>query len=163
TPAGRAPTRAAAPAARTAPSGSGGAAGGGPDATARAAGERISRPAGPTSGPPPPPPRPGAPAGAPRPRGPGGGRPPHPRAARGGEEGATGGGGVGDRGVGLYPLDAVAREVDRTEERRGDAQRVGRRAHVVHEPGQGQLRGPRPAADGRGRLVDAHRPPAPGE
>ena len=40
-------------------------------------------------------------------------------------------------------------QVERLEERRGERQRVDRRAHVVTEPGQRQLGGPRPAADRR--------------
>ena len=70
---------------------------------------------------------------------------------------------MGDRGVRVDELDAAGGEVDRPEERRGERQRQDRRADVVAEPGEGQLRGPRPAAGlGRG-LVDADRAPGTGQ
>ena len=51
-----------------------------------------------------------------------------------------GGQGVRERRFRLDPLEAVARQVQRPEERRRDAQRVDRRAGVVDEAGQRQLR-----------------------
>ena len=68
-----------------------------------------------------------------------------------------------DRGVGLDELHAVSCQVDRPEERRREGQRQDRRADVVAEPGERQLRGPRPATGlGRG-LVDADRAPGTGQ
>ena len=66
-------------------------------------------------------------------------------------------------GLGMDPLDAVPGEVHGPEERRRDPQRMGGRADVVDEPGQRQLGRPRAAADGVGRLVDAHGAPRTGE
>ncbi len=59
-----------------------------------------------------------------------------------------------DRDVRMDPLQPVAREIELGEERRGRAQRVDRRAHVVHESRQRQPGAARAAADGRFRLVD---------
>ena len=60
-------------------------------------------------------------------------------------------------------LDAQRRPVDRAEERRGERKRHDRRADVVTEAREGQLLGPRPAADGRRGLVHAHGAPGAGE
>ena len=49
------------------------------------------------------------------------------------------------------------------EERRGERQRQDRRAHVVAEPGERQLGGPRPAAGRRRGLVDTDRAPGTGQ
>ena len=49
------------------------------------------------------------------------------------------------------------------QERRGERERVDRRADVVPEAGQRQLRRARAAADRRGRLEHAHRAARPGE
>ena len=68
-----------------------------------------------------------------------------------------------ERRVRVHELDPVRREVHRAEERRGQREGHDRRAHVVAEPGEGQLPGPCAAADGRGRLVDPHRSPGPGK
>ena len=65
--------------------------------------------------------------------------------------------GMGERRVGVDELDAVGVPVDRPEERRGGGQRQDRRAHVVAEPGERQLRGPGAATDRGGRLVDPDR------
>ena len=54
-------------------------------------------------------------------------------------------------------LEAVALEVGRLEERRHRGQGVDRRAHVVEEARQGELRGAGPAADGVGAFEDEHR------
>ena len=70
---------------------------------------------------------------------------------------------VRDRRIGMDDLDAVGGQVDRGEERRRQRQRQDRRAHVVAEPGQRQLHGPRPAAGLRGGLVDADRAPGTGQ
>ena len=55
------------------------------------------------------------------------------------------------------PLDAVLRERQRREERRGDGEWMDRRAHVVLEPRRGQLGGAHAAADRLRALDDAHR------
>ena len=56
----------------------------------------------------------------------------------------------------------AARSID-PEERRGDGQRQDRRAHVVAEPGQGQLRVRVPPPVVVGRLVDPDRAPGTGQ
>ena len=56
-----------------------------------------------------------------------------------------------ERGRRLDPLDAVLLERHRAQERRGDRERVDRRAHVVDEPGQRQLGRPATSADRRPR------------
>ena len=71
--------------------------------------------------------------------------------------------GMGDRGIGVDELDAVRRPVDRPEERRGERERHDRRAHVVAEPGERQLRGPGAATDRRSGLVDTHRATGPSQ
>ena len=55
--------------------------------------------------------------------------------------------GMSERCWRLDPLDAVLGERHRAHERRGDPERVDRRADVVHEPGQRQLRRAAAAAD----------------
>jgi hypothetical protein len=60
-------------------------------------------------------------------------------------------------------LDQVELEVERPEERRCGGERVDRRADVVTEAGEGELRGARPAADGVARLEDANGAPGLGE
>ena len=71
--------------------------------------------------------------------------------------------GVGDRCVRVDELDAAGGQVDRRKERRGDRERQDRGAHVVAEPGEGQLRGPGPAAGCLGALVDTDRAPGAGQ
>lgn len=60
-------------------------------------------------------------------------------------------------------LDQVELEVERPEERRCGDQGVDRRADVVPEAGERELRGARPAADRVARLEDADRVPGLGE
>src|SRR6185369_12642460 len=62
-----------------------------------------------------------------------------------------------DRGVRVDEFDAVCGQVDRLEERRRDGEWQDRRADIVAEPGEGQLRGPRPATGLGGGFVDADR------
>ncbi len=59
-----------------------------------------------------------------------------------------------ERSLGLDPLDAVLLERHRSQERRADAERVNRGADVVTEAREGQLGGPRAAADRGRRLED---------
>ena len=54
-----------------------------------------------------------------------------------------------ERRVRVHELDPVRREVHRAEERRGQREGHDRRAHVVAEPGEGQLPGPCAAASQR--------------
>ncbi len=70
---------------------------------------------------------------------------------------------MGERRLGLDPLKAVPTEVERAEERRGEAQRVDRGARVVDEPRQRELGGAGPAADLVGGFVHPYGPPGPGE
>ena len=57
------------------------------------------------------------------------------------------------------PLEAVALELERLQERRADRHRVDRRAEVVHQPGDGQLAAARAAADRVLGLEHGHREP----
>ncbi len=70
---------------------------------------------------------------------------------------------MGHLDVGVQPLHAVARQVQRPQRRRRHPHRVYGRAAIVHEPVQGE--GPRagPAADGVGRLHHQHAPARPGQ
>ena len=70
---------------------------------------------------------------------------------------------VRDRRVRMDQLHPARGQVDRGEERRCQRQRQDRRAHVVAEPGQGQLHRPRPATGLIGRLVDTDRAPGTGQ
>jgi hypothetical protein len=60
-------------------------------------------------------------------------------------------------------LDQVELELQRAEERGDEERRVDRGADVVAKPGERQLRGAGPAADGRLRFDDADRTPCLGQ
>ena len=61
---------------------------------------------------------------------------------------------VRHRRIGLDPLEALPRKVERAQERRGRAHRMERRADVVSEPRKRQLGGAAAPADGLVRFVD---------
>ena len=66
---------------------------------------------------------------------------------------------MGQRHIGLHPLETVTSEVELGERRRRDPERVDSSADVVDESRQGQLGRPAPAPDGVGRLDHGDRSP----
>ncbi len=65
--------------------------------------------------------------------------------------------------LGPEPLEPMALEAQRAQERRADRHRVDGRAVVVHKPRDGELPAARPAPDRLGGLEHGDRDPLPGE